>query len=153
MDGKMILPFVEAFYEVLPAIGCPDVKHDKLSLKEKMTPSLDITAVVDLSEDLRGKIAYCMSEGTARNMASMMMMGAPVKHLDQMAQSAIAEMANIITSRASIAFSKWGLCVNISPPVLLTGENVAVMVSQARTFCIEMVTKAGIIEINIGLEI
>lgn len=67
-----------------------------------------------------------------------------------MAQSAIAEMANMITSKASTVLSGTGLNVSISPPTLITGENVTVMVSQVKTICIEIITEAGTIEVNVG---
>lgn len=152
MHAKILSPFLEAIFEVLPEIGCSDVKQGKLNLKERLIASLEVTAIVGLSDDLQGNVAYCMSGDTAKNMASIMMMGMPVGDLDEMAQSAIAEMANMITARASTAFSGLGSVVRISPPVLITGENVTVMVSQVRTFCIEIITGAGIIEVNVGLE-
>lgn len=153
MDEKVISPFLEAFFDVLPGIGCSDIKQGKFNLKEKLTDSLEVTALVGLSVGLNGNVAYCMSEDTAKNMASIMMMGMPVEELDEMAQSAIAEMANMLTARAATAFSSQGVNVNISPPVLITGEKVKFLFRKVKIFCIEIITKGGIIEMNVGLEL
>lgn len=153
MDAKMVSPFLEAFFSVLPAVGMSDVRRGSIALKEKLLATRDITALVGLSGDIRGNVAYCMGDDTARGVASVMMMGMPVDRFDEMAQSAISELANMLTSGASTAFSGQGLFVNISPPTLITGQNVKVMVSQVRTLSIEIITEAGLIEINVGLEV
>jgi chemotaxis protein CheX len=147
----MYLPFVEAFFEVLPNFGFKEIKRGDLSLKDKLVAGMDVTALIGLSKDLRGNVAYGMNQTTAKNVASMMM-GNPVKDLDGMAQSAIAEMANILASNAVMALERDGLSVNISPPALITGDKV-VVVSQVRTLAIQINTEAGLIEANIGLEI
>jgi chemotaxis protein CheX len=147
----MYLPFVEAFFEVLPNFGFTEIKRGDLSLKDKLVAGMDVTALIGLSKDLRGNVAYGMDQTTAQNIASMMMMGTPVEELDGMAQSAIAEMANILASNAVIALEREGLSVNISPPALITGDKV-VVVSRVKTLAIFIRTEAGPIEANIGLE-
>ena len=153
MDVKMISPFLSALFEVLPALGLTDLKRGNIVMKDKLMATMEVTTLVGLSDDLRGNVIYCMSEDTAKNTASIMMMGMPVEEFDEMAQSAISEMANMVTANASTAFSSQGINVSISPPTLITGENVTVMVSQVRTLAIEVLTGAGIIEINVGLEV
>jgi chemotaxis protein CheX len=147
----MYLPFVEAFFEVLPNFGFKEIKRGQLSLKDKLVAGMDVTALIGLSRDVRGNVAYGMSKTTAQNVASIMM-GTPVEVLDGMAQSAIAEMANILASNAVMALDRDGFSVNISPPALITGDKV-VVVSRVQTLAIEIQTEAGPIEANIGMEI
>jgi len=45
-----------------------------------------------------------------------------------------------------------GKSVNISPPTLVTGENITVRISQVQTLVIEIFTTAGTIELNVGVE-
>jgi len=149
----MATPFVAAVFEVLSQLGFQDVKRGKLSVKEKMAASLEVTALVGLSKQMRGNVAYCMSSDTAKKFASIMMMGMPVDQLDEMAQSAIAEAANMITANAAMNLEAKGIAVNISPPTLIIGENVRIRITQIQTLAVEILTDAGTIEVNLGLEV
>jgi hypothetical protein len=97
----MYLPFVEAFFEVLPNFGFKEIKRGQLSLKDKLVSEMNVTALIGLSKDVRGNVAYGMGETTAQNVASCMM-GFPVEEFDEMAKSAVAELANMLASRAAI---------------------------------------------------
>jgi chemotaxis protein CheX len=152
MDANMISPFLQALFEVLPAIGLTRVEKGRIHVKDNLVGTMDVTTLVGLSDDIRGNVTYGMSQETARQTASAMMMGMPVEVLDAMARSAIAELANMVTANASTLFSRQGHRVNISPPTMITGENVMVMVSQVQTITIEVNTDAGTIELNVGLE-
>lgn len=153
MDVKLVAPFVDAAFNILPQLGFKEVKRGKLGLKDKMVSTLNITALVGLSKKIRGNIAYSMSETTAKNVASVMMMGMPVAEFDAMAQSAISELANMLAANAAINYEAIGKAVEISPPTLIIGENVTVRVSQVKTLVVEIITEAGTLELNIGLEV
>lgn len=53
-----------------------------------------------------------------------MMMGLPVEELNEMAQSALSELSNMLTANASINFSNIGVNVNISTPTLMYGQDI-----------------------------
>ncbi|MEG6523822.1 chemotaxis protein CheX [Desulfotomaculum sp. 1211_IL3151] len=153
MDAKKYAPFVDAFAEILPQLGFQAVKRGNLSLKEKLMATRDITAIVGLTKKIRGNVAYGMAEDTAKNIASIMMGGMPVENFDEMAQSAISELANMVTANAAISLENIGLETNISPPTLVVGKNITARISQVKSLMVEIITEAGSIEINIGLEI
>ena len=117
-----------------------------------MAVSLDVIAVVGLSQQLRGNVAYAMSQETAKKFASVMMMGMPVEQLDEMSQSAISEASNMITANAAMTLESQGISVNISPPTLVIGHGVKVRISQVQSLIVEIVTEAGVIDVILGLE-
>ena len=136
----------------LPQLGFQQVKRGNLRVSEKMAVSLDVIAVVGLSQQLRGNVAYAMSQETAKKFASVMMMGMPVEQLDEMSQSAISEASNMITANAAMTLESQGISVNISPPTLVIGQGVKVRISQVQSLIVEIVTEAGVIEVILGLE-
>ena len=137
---------------MLPQLGFQQVKRGNLRVSEKMAVSLDVIAVVGLSQQLRGNVAYAMSQETAKKFASVMMMGMPVEQLDEMSQSAISEASNMITANAAMTLESQGISVNISPPTLVIGRGVKVRISQVQSLIVEIVTEAGVIEVILGLE-
>jgi chemotaxis protein CheX len=152
MDAKMFSPFIDTFFQVLPGLGIKNVERGRLSLKEKLSATRDVTALIGLSGSLRGNIAMSMDETTAKKIASIMMMGRPVETFDDMAQSAIAEIANMISANAMTMIGQNGFSMQVTPPTLITGEKISCIVSQVKSLNVEIYTEAGVIEINIGLE-
>ena len=57
-----------------------------------------------------------MSEADACYVASLMMMGMPVAALDDMSQSAVSELTNIISGNVATLFFSKGMKIDISPP-------------------------------------
>jgi len=152
MDAALATPFIKAFFDLLPQMGFQQVKRGNLRVSEKMAVSLDVIAVVGLSQQLRGNVAYAMSQDTAKKFASVMMMGMPVEQLDEMSQSAISEASNMLTANAAMTLESQGLSVNISPPTLVIGKGVKVRISQVQSLIVEIVTEAGVIDVILGLE-
>lgn len=152
MDGKIVKPFIDAVVSVLPMLGLTDIKQGNVVVKDKLATTKDVTVLIGLSQDIRGNVAYGLSAECAKNIASTMMGGMPVPEFDEMAQSAISELVNMVTANAATILENLGKTVNISPPTLVTGENITVRISQVQTLAIEFVTTAGIIELNVGLE-
>ncbi len=153
MDVKYILPFLESVKSVLEQFGVTDIKRGQLAKNDIMHVNQDVTAVVGVVGQIRGNIAYSMSEDTARRIVSTMMMGMPVEQLDEMGRSAIGEFANMVTGNASILFSNTGLEVDVTPPSIIFGKDMYFIISTVQTIKIDMETSLGKIEVNIGLEI
>lgn len=153
MDVKLVAPFVEGVANILPQFGFTQVRRGKLVLKEKLIVTKDVNVVIDLNMDLQGNVAYAMDEVTAKQLASRMMLGMPVDELNELAQSAVAELVNMVAARAVTMLEGIGKRVNISPPILVMGKNVIVRMSRVKTLAVEVVTEVGTIEVNIGLEV
>ena len=153
MDVKYILPFLESIKGILEQFGVSDIKRGQMAKNDIMHVNTDITAVVGVVGQIRGNIAYSMSEDTAKRIVSAMMMGMPVEQLDDMGRSAVGEFANMVTGNASILLSNTGLEVDITPPSIIFGRDIYFIISSVETLSIDMETPLGKIEVNIGLEV
>lgn len=151
MDVKLINPFVDAVATVMPQLGFQNISRGKLALKEQYVSSQGVTVLIGMTNQVRGNIAYNMTEETAKSIASVMMMGMPVEKMDEIAQSAISEMVNMVTANAAINFEKQGMNVDISPPSLALGEDFKIKVSSTKYLALELMVDSNSIELNIGL--
>lgn len=151
MDVKLINPFVDAVATVMPQLGFQNISRGKLALKEQYVSSQGVTVLIGMTNQVRGNIAYNMSEETAKSIASVMMMGMPVEKMDELAQSAISELVNMVTASAAINFEKQGMNVDISPPSLALGEDFKIKVSSTKYLALELMVDSNSIELNIGL--
>ncbi len=152
MDVTKITPFLDAIVNVMPQIGFQNIKRGQLSMSEgnKIT-SLGVMAVVGITHELRGTIAYNMTEESAKKIASKMMMGMAVPVFDAMAESAISELSNMLAANASILFEKQGAKIDISPPTLIVGDSYASAASRTRQIIVEIIADDIPIKVHISL--
>ena len=147
----MINPFIEALMNIMPQLGFQNVSKGKISVGDQFMNSKGVTILVGLTDELRGNVAYNMSTETAKAIASKMMMGMPVAEMDEMAQSAISELTNMVTGNAATNFEKYGLKVDISPPTLVVGSEFKAKVSNSKFVVVEMIVDSLLLELNIGV--
>ena len=151
MDAKLVNPFIDAFTSVLPMMGFPTPSRKGMGLKSIVVDSLSVTIMVGFTRQLRGNVVYNMSEETAKHIASTMMMGMPVAALDEMAQSAICEMSNMLTATAATNLTALGYDVDISTPSLTVGSDFKVKISTEKYLTVTMDLAGHDVEINIAV--
>ena len=152
MDARYINPVIDSFREILPQLGFADIQRGKLSMGSNSVESLGVTVIIGMTKDLRGSVAYNMSEATAMTIASTMMGGMPVAQFDELPQSAISELVNMVTANSAIRFEQLGMQVDISPPSLVVGHDFRARLLQEKFLVIEMLADGNLIQLNLGLE-
>ena len=152
MDAKLVNPFIDAFMTVLPQIGFREPARAAMTVKDKMTQSLGVTIIVGFTKQIRGNVVYNMSEDTAKYIASTMMMGMPVENFDEMAQSAVSEMSNMLTANAATNLAAMGLEVDISTPSLSVGADFQVKISNEKYLTVTMDVSGHPVEIDIAVQ-
>ena len=152
MDAKLVNPFIDAFMTVLPQIGFQEPARAAMTVKDKMTQSLGVTIIVGFTKQIRGNVVYNMSEDTAKYIASTMMMGMPVENFDEMAQSAVSEMSNMLTANAATHLAAMGLEVDISTPSLSVGADFQVKISNEKYLTVTMDVSGHPVEIDIAVQ-
>ena len=124
VDAKLVNPFIDAFISVMPQIGFPTPKRIKIYLQNKTLVGSGVVVSIGFTRQLKGNVVYNMSVDTAKFIASTMMMGMPVAVFDEMAQSAISEMANMLAANSATNLTALDLSVDISPPILTVGSGI-----------------------------
>lgn len=152
MDVKQMAPFVDALANIMPQLGFQEVRRGALRLAEDKLTSKGVMVVIGLTEMLRGNIVYNFTADTARAIASTMMMGMPVPELDDMAQSAISELGNMLAANAGILLEGQGVSMNISPPTLIVGEAVQARMGASQRLVVEMMVDNNLVEVDIAVE-
>lgn len=138
VDAKLVNPIIDAFMDVMPQMGFPMPKRQRIYLQERNVISNGVTIRVGLTKQLEGNVIYNMTAETAKYIASTMMFGVPVNKFVELAQSAIREMANMLTARAATNFAQMGFEVDITPPELIIDEDYTIKISEAQFLNVEM---------------
>ena len=151
MDVKFVNPFLGSFLSIIPQFGITDIKKNKIQIKGREISSPGVMIILGIIGDIRGNVIYSTNIECAKMIASSMMMGAPVNELDELAQSAISELTNMLTATAATNFYSEGIHVNISTPTLMYGDFIA-NTNSDQTISIEMLVNGLPFEIDVSFE-
>ena len=151
MDVNYINPILSSFSNVMPQLGLAKVAKKGISLKSKFIESPGVVIIVGIVGDIRGNVIYGLSVDDAKQIASKMMMGMPVPELDELAQSAISELTNMLTANVATNFSNDNININISTPTLIHGKFTANATTD-KVVCVEMDVDGMTVEVNISME-
>lgn len=152
MKVEYINPFVESASQVLLEIAQLTTERGGLRLKNTDEPYRDVCAILGVVGDIQGQVIYGFNQPTAKAIVSKMMMGAEVTEFDEMARSALGELGNIITGKASIQLESEGFRIEISPPTLVMAENIRISSLKIPMIVVSLDSECGILDIYIGLE-
>ncbi|GFZ30686.1 chemotaxis protein CheX [Clostridium zeae] len=151
MDVKYINPFLDAFSNVFPQLGINEIRKGSVRVKEASVESPGVIIILGIVGDVKGNVIYTTTIDAAKSIAQIMMMGMPVPELNEMAQSAISELTNMLTANACISFEREGIHIDISTPTLMYGQFTA-KASSNKVLCIEMFVNNMPFEVNISLD-
>lgn len=148
---ELVGPFIEAAARVISQECGETVTRGQLHRVRSPQTNNDISALIAITGGVAGLVIYSLSEETALGFATKMI-GEPVRELDALAQSAIAELANMITGQAGIALEKNGFPSDMSPPVLLLGKGSSIATLNLTRLVVPLVVSFGQFSIDIAVK-
>lgn len=119
--AKIYEPFQATALNVFSQLGFSDVKVVDVTRCGKNLDTPGVVVVIGFTGDLHGSAVFGMNEDCAKSIASTMMMGTPVETFDEMAQSAVGELGNMLSANTCIEFASQGITADISTPTLMHG--------------------------------
>lgn len=152
MKVEYINPFINAAQGVIKSILDADSEIGKIYIKNSPYLVSDMIIMIGVVGEIRGQVCLAMSFDTAKTIVSSMMGGMSVTEMDEIASSAIAELGNMIMGNAGIIFSKNKVEIDITPPMILTGDNIKVSNKVATIGIPLVINNFGNIDINITAE-
>ena len=150
MDVKFLNPFLEAAHVVLKSELGVEAQRGELSLERSACTSDDISVLISIVGEASGVVLYSLSETTAMAMVSKML-NQPFDEFDELAQSGIGELGNVITGQAGQRLAANGLEVNISPPTMVLGKGTLISTLDFDRLVVPLSTDFGSIHIHLAL--
>lgn len=150
MNVKFLNPFLDAAIEVLK-VEC-EIKAEKgnITLQKSALTSDEITVMLSLIGQVQGIVLYGLSISTAIRLVSSVL-GQEFASFDNLAQSGIAELGNVITGRATIKLSEAGYTANISPPTLILGKGVSISTLDFQRIVVPLSFDLGSIVVHLAI--
>lgn len=126
MNAEHVNIFINALTGVFQEIAQTNLSINSKGVRTSNKYDKNVVVLVGITGEVRGNIALSMDESYAKGIASSMMCGMPVEVFDEMPQSAIREMANIMMGKVASLFEEVRIMIDITPPTLMTGEGLTI---------------------------
>lgn len=138
MKVEYINPFIEASQNVISQTTGLKPEIGKIYVKNAPYSGDNVVVLIGLTGTIQGSVIISLRKTLACKIASAMMGGMAVPELDEIAKSAIAELCNMILGNTANIFYKNSIRIDITPPTVLTGENMQFSISKSAIICIPL---------------
>lgn len=143
-------PFLKAASSVLATETGTRVDRGVVTLESSCYTPQDVTVLMSVIGDIQGIVLYSMDMGMALAMVSQML-GEKQAEFDDLAQSGIAEMGNVITGIVATYLAQDGYRCSISVPTLLIGKGAMLSTLGFKRMVIPLTTPLGHMSIHVAL--
>lgn len=151
MRVEYINPFVESAFSVMQEVLQTEIIRKDLYLKKTSHPVMGVAAMVGLAGDVEGRVLIDMTQDTALQISSTMN-GEQLTEMDELVKATIMEMANMITAQAVTKLFDLGFKFDLTPPSLITGNNMQVSnANDVEALIVPLEMTQGLIEINVAI--
>ncbi len=121
MNAEHINPFLISATKILKDMCFIDCKVGKPFLSDCKFSDNAVVIVIGITGEMRGQVLIEMCHEVACSIASKMCM-MTITQMDELSQSAIGELGNMIMGNAATIFSTKGIGIDITPPVIAIGD-------------------------------
>ena len=150
MNVKILNPFLEAAAEVLKAeIGAAPIRG-ALSLQKSALTTDNVTVLISIIGEIQGVVLYGMSKATSLAIVARIL-GQEFTEFDNLAQSGIGELGNVISGNATVNLSKAGYNATISPPTLIIGDGAKISTLDFLRVVVPFDTEMGRIVVHLAI--
>lgn len=151
MKAEFANPFIRAATEVVASELKIKLSRKDLELRSNPEPSMPTFIIIGVTGHVQGQVVYAMDENFSLEVAKAMLPGKLPAELRKLEHSAISELANMITGKASIELAGEKHVIDITPPAIFTGSGIKMDFLNLPTIALSFISSAGVIEINIAL--
>lgn len=151
MRVDYINPFVEAAFSVVEEVLAMPVERGKIYLKGATQSIMGVATIVGLAGSVEGRVILDMDVATALKIASIMN-GEELTTIDDLVKATITELANIVTGVAVTELHEKGFRFDLTPPAVITGENMQIHDIGIEALVVPMGLPFGEIEVNVAIK-
>jgi chemotaxis protein CheX len=155
MDASYVNPFVQGAQRVFANVCQETPSLGKVFVKPQPYTTFPVSISITIKGAFNGEVVYTMEDPAGCYLASRMMMNLPIPTLygDVIAQSAVAELANIITGNVATLFAVKDIRVDITPPTLkfnASADDFPTAAKVAKVVCVPLLFQNGhIFEVDV----
>jgi chemotaxis protein CheX len=153
MKADFLNPFIKSTSRVVEMIVSEKPEMERVVLRNKNSYTTEEVAIfIGINGMLSGQVVISMPAGCACGIAAAMLMEETVFVLNEFAQSALSELANMIIANATIGLAEAGYSCDITPPTIITGKKMDIALPpQFKTVVITFRISHGRFDVNLSI--
>lgn len=152
MRAEFVNPFLVAAAEVLRAeLGAAPERGPLRVVGSRVTPG-ELTVMLGVTGAVEGMVLLGMSELTGRRIVGQLVGRHPASLADELLESGVGELGNMITGRATVLLEAAGYPCDITPPTVLSGRDVLISTVEVQRLVIPLQLPHGSLEIHVALQ-
>ena len=152
MSVDFLNPFIESVFQVIDTEIGATGERGKLELHRDCHTTEEITVLISLIGEIRGVVLVGISEPTALTIVSTIL-DQPFSEFDELAQSGIGELGNVIVGLAATRLSEAGYHAELSPPTIIQGRGTLISTLDFNRVVVPIKTSVGNIRLDLALQI
>jgi chemotaxis protein CheX len=151
MKAEYANPFITAAVITFRKELGVGLNRNSINVKNSPVPSKDISIIIGVTGAVKGQVVYSLDSNVAMAVTKAMLPDKLPAELKKLTNSAVSELANIITGQASISLAGETNRIDITPPAVFTGGASSIDFLSLQTICLSFISEIGSLEINIAL--
>ena len=152
MKADDVNVFVQAATSVFEQELGVQLKRQSITRKELPIPGRPICIVLGITGALRGQVVYALDEQFAMDIARALLPNKLPSEQRKLMKSAVGEIGNIVTGQATIKLAGSDRRLDLTPPTVVTGKELALDFLSIPTVSLQMLSTMGALEINVALQ-
>jgi len=150
MDVRIINSILKSTVKIFTEAVNMKIEFEKPQIAKELAKGYDLVTLVGFNGSLSGNLVYAFDTRVALSVVQKMM-GMPYNQLDELAMSAIGELANMISGNIATNMEQIGKPIDITPPSVILGKEIRVNVDgvilkiitkyEDKTFEVDMVLR------------
>jgi chemotaxis protein CheX len=150
MRVQVVNRYVQSALTVIEKETGLPVERGGLLLEGNPYTTEDVTAVIGVSGQLCGSLYLSMAETVALKLIGAIL-GQEATELDELGQSGIAELANVIAGASGIELAEDGIETTINPPLVLVGRGARLSTVEIQRLVVPLATAYGEVKLHVAL--
>lgn len=127
MDSQVANQFINAALSIFMKVGNVNLKKTGLEyFPNGHKISAGIATILGITGTIKGQFVIVLDEAMALKIASAILMGVPVPSYDEVAESAVCEIGNMIGGEASKLLQGIGHVCDITVPSIVRGREMEI---------------------------
>jgi len=153
MDVRIINSILKSTVKIFTEAVNMKIEFEKPQIAKELAKGYDLVTLVGFNGSLSGNLVYAFDTQVALSVVQKMM-GMPYNQLDELAMSAIGELANMISGNIATNMEQIGKPIDITPPSVILGKEIRVNVDgvilkiitkyEDKTFEVDMVLRESV---------
>jgi chemotaxis protein CheX len=151
MRADFVNPFLTAATEVLQSEIGEEPTRGSIRLEPSNSTGQEVTVLIGVTGGITGIVLFGFAQATACALSAKIL-GQEFPTFNELAQSGMGELGNVIVGRATTLLAEAGYTSNLTPPTLIVGHGTRISTLKYQRMVIPLQTSLGDFTIDLALK-